>query len=633
MRTRLLLMTLALAACQDSTTPTAPAGYTVQITGPSQPLRVREQVQLTAEVRDDMGSVVPAPMLIWSTNKPEIATVTSTGLLSALAPGRVVVTASTGGNSASLSLDILAAPPALLTISAPSDSIRVGKTLGFSASVRALNGDRLPTPPLTWSVDAPAVASINSSGLLTALTPGRVHVAARAGDLHAAFTVEVLSIAPSMILLTSPESTMRPGATLQLSASVTAPLNYPLPNAPVTWGTDRSDIVSINQSGRVTAVSPGTAKLSATSGSATASLTITVLPSIPGALQVTGLDHTLHPGDQVTLRAVVTSTTGLPMPTAEVTWQSSQPSVATVSPTGLLSAVAPGAALVTATAGSASGPAYVLVLGPPGTPVPGQGLIAFFRATASDTSLEVRTGEGTLLVSSKVHPVDPTGDGTASLSIHPSMQFVSFDCAPQICNLAVPGGTVTPLPLPSGDYRHPAWFAAGQEMFVEQGWTSLAHLDVPGAAVVPYRTPFYANAPIPSPTGEFVLYQCDYLKQYDDPADLCLLQGATGAVTLFHWGASAASWSTLGSVAYTRMTTDGRSLVIEPFQSNRDPVGPGAQEYSGFEDVTATAWSPDASRLAMVRNGKLWIASMPGVTNPVEIAHVEGTTIFGLSWR
>jgi hypothetical protein len=118
----------------------------------------------------------------------------------------------------------------------------------------------------------------------------------------------------------------------------------------------------------VTAVGPGTAQITASSGGQSGSATVTVTPPVtvtavtvaPTTLALTGIGVTGQ------LTATVTTSAGVAA-SPTVTWTSSNPSIATVAGTGAtatVTSVAPGAAQITATAGGQSGVAAVTVTPP-----------------------------------------------------------------------------------------------------------------------------------------------------------------------------------------------------------------------------------------------------------------------------
>lgn len=155
------------------------------------------------------------------------------------------------------------------------------------------------------------------------------------------------------------------GTTGSLVASVVSARGIALTNATVSWTTDNSSVATVGPSGTtttVTAVGSGTASITATSGGVSATATVTVTGRVlsvtvnPATLQVSA-------GATGTLTAVVNADLGV---SRTVTWETSAPNVATVSPSGVVTAVSRGSATITARStadATKSGSAIVTVPG------------------------------------------------------------------------------------------------------------------------------------------------------------------------------------------------------------------------------------------------------------------------------
>ena len=151
------------------------------------------------------------------------------------------------------------------------------------------------------------------------------------------------------------------GATAQLTATVKDQFGATMGSATVTWGSSAAAVATVSATGLVTAVSNGTATVTATSGSASTSATVTV--------QQTAATIVLEPtsialesvGETTSVTALVKDRLSNVIEGASVTWTSSDPAIVTVDASGLLTAVTNGAATITASSGSTSTTASVLV--------------------------------------------------------------------------------------------------------------------------------------------------------------------------------------------------------------------------------------------------------------------------------
>jgi hypothetical protein len=152
------------------------------------------------------------------------------------------------------------------------------------------------------------------------------------------------------VAVTPGTQTLLAGQTLQLSAAVTGGYGTPT----VTWKSSNLAVASVSAAGLVTANIPGTATITASSGGIDGTAVVIV-----GAASVAVSPGTsaLVAGQTVQLAAAVTGVLGTP----SVSWQSSNPLVASVSATGLVTGNIAGTATITASSSGASAATVVTV--------------------------------------------------------------------------------------------------------------------------------------------------------------------------------------------------------------------------------------------------------------------------------
>ena len=154
-------------------------------------------------------------------------------------------------------------------------AMTVGDTHTFRATVSPTNAT---DKSVTWSSSAPTILSINAqSGAAEALAEGSATITARAGDVSASISVEVVAAVVEVESVTiSPETVepLLPEEQVQLSATVT-PDNAT--DKSVAWESLNEDVATVDQTGLVTAVAEGEATIRATAGDQSASLNVTVL--------------------------------------------------------------------------------------------------------------------------------------------------------------------------------------------------------------------------------------------------------------------------------------------------------------------------------------------------------------------
>lgn len=203
---------------------------------------------------------------------------------------------------------------------------------------------------VTWTSSDAAVVAVTTGGLLNGVAAGSATVTATSADrgFTASCSVTVSSVAvPVASIVTNKKSTtILAGSAEQLMATI---LPLAATNQNVTWASSNPWIVTVGPGGLVSAVAAGSAVITVTSndGVYSASFTVTVATVAVAAAGVTLNKSSLTLGtgsfEQLTVALSPSNATN-----QNITWTSSNQAVATVGPGGLVTAVAAGAAVITA---------------------------------------------------------------------------------------------------------------------------------------------------------------------------------------------------------------------------------------------------------------------------------------------
>ncbi|MCH2464111.1 MAG: BspA family leucine-rich repeat surface protein, partial [Gemmatimonadetes bacterium] len=121
-----------------------------------------------------------------------------------------------------------------------------------------------------------AVATVSSSGLVTAVADGTATGTATSGALTATATVTVAQVAAGISLSESALTFASLADTTHLTATVTDASGETISGATVTWTTSDAAVATVSSTGLVTSVADGTATVTATSGALTATASVTV---------------------------------------------------------------------------------------------------------------------------------------------------------------------------------------------------------------------------------------------------------------------------------------------------------------------------------------------------------------------
>jgi hypothetical protein len=180
-------------------------------------------------------------------------------------------------------------PPAPLTISgAPVTAVSVGAKVQLTASEAA-----------TWASSAANVASVDGTGLVTAVAAGTASITATAtADVNRKATVTITVVAPAVRSVTvSPTSAiLKPGDTQGFVANVDADAGVA---RTVTWSSSNTAVATVNATGVVTAVTPGAATITATSTANTTvsgAAALTVRAPTPATISIQNITIAGVPG-------------------------------------------------------------------------------------------------------------------------------------------------------------------------------------------------------------------------------------------------------------------------------------------------------------------------------------------------
>ena len=345
-----------------------------------------ESETLTATVIPDDAT---DPTVTWSSSDERIATVKD-GVVTGVAVGLATITATAGDKSATCAVTVSEAYIPVTEISLDKDKLEMteGDTETLTATVKP---DDATDKTVTWSSSDEAIATV-VDGVVTAITEGTVVITATAGDKSATCQVIVNKkfIPVTKVTLNKTSMVLIPGETETLKATVEPD---DATDKTVTWSSSNERVATVVD-GVVTAVSEGTAVITATAGDKSATCQVTVSkPVIP----VTGLsiDKTeleLIKGEYDIITATVTPDDAT---YKSVTWSSADETIATVDKNGKVTGTGGGVTTVTASIGDLEATCTVTVT------VPVESI------TLDKTSLTMKVGE-TATLKATVKPDDAT---------------------------------------------------------------------------------------------------------------------------------------------------------------------------------------------------------------------------------
>ena len=322
-------------------------------------------VQLAAAVRDQYDRVMAGAEVAWSSRDASVATVDESGRVTAAGNGEATITARSGAVSGSASVTVRQEPAAATL--APDSLLlaALGDTARLEATVTDANGHPIDDARVVWASADASVATVDESGLVTAVSAGRATVTAAAGEARADVAIIVELRAVSITIGPPVLEFAALGDTARLNATVTDANGHPIDDARVVWASADASVATVDESGLVSAAGNGSAMVKATSGSASGEVAVTVAQIATRMTISPPRLFLIADGDTASLVVAVLDANGREVAGAMVAWSTADSSIAVVDRTGLVSAAGAGNTEVTAAHDSLTASAAVEVAAPP----------------------------------------------------------------------------------------------------------------------------------------------------------------------------------------------------------------------------------------------------------------------------
>jgi len=180
------------------TTPTPAVVSSVAVSAPTTSMAPGATSTFTATVKDASGNTL-ARTVSWSSSADGVATVSQSGVVTAVAAGTANIQATSEGKSGSTSLTVVAAV-ASVVLAQDSVSVQYGGTATLAATARDAAGAALTGRTIAWASSDPAIATVSAAGVVTAVLPGVVTITASTEGKQATMKVRIVAADISRII-------------------------------------------------------------------------------------------------------------------------------------------------------------------------------------------------------------------------------------------------------------------------------------------------------------------------------------------------------------------------------------------------------------------------------------------------
>jgi uncharacterized protein YjdB len=339
--TLIILLVVALSSCTSNARQDQPQLTSLGVSPAKATMATGTTQQFTATGRlTDGSSQDMTAAVVWNTQNPSVAVISSSGLVTAKSAGSTAITATSGSVAGSMSLTVVAATLKSIAITPANATLSRNATQQFTATATLGDGSTQNlSGSVTWSSVTPSVATISATGLATALAAGTSTIQASSGDVTGSATLTVTAASLSSIVVTPANPSIAKGLTDQFTATggYSDASTQNITNS-VTWSSSNPSVATISVSGLATSVAAGSSTVQAALGSIKGATTLTVAASSAALMVLVVSPQNPVLSDASSTQSFTAighysdgSTQDL---TNSASWNSSNPGAATVNSTG-----------------------------------------------------------------------------------------------------------------------------------------------------------------------------------------------------------------------------------------------------------------------------------------------------------
>ncbi len=317
---------------------------TLKITGKETTVYTTKTLKLTAAFTP---SDTDYKTVKWTSSNTKVATVSSKGVVTATGKGKATITAtSTFDSKIKATYKITVKKKVQVQavyLNSDEKTVYVGKTYKL---VSAMNPENATFPEVTWKTSNKKIAKVDKNGKVTAVKKGTAVITCTSVDnpkVSATCIINV-KIKTKDVELPTKKLTLYVGKTHTLKAEV-LPSNAS--NKKVTWSSSDKKVATVSKSGKITAKKPGTATITVKtkSGGYKATCKITVKKYVKlKSFKLNKTSLSIQNGKSYTLKGVFSPSNAS---VKDLTWKSSDKSIATVSSKGVVKGIKPGKCIIT----------------------------------------------------------------------------------------------------------------------------------------------------------------------------------------------------------------------------------------------------------------------------------------------
>lgn len=301
------------------------------------------------------------PAVVWKSEDESVALVDETGTVSAVSPGKTVISCEAADGSGVVSRCDVQVAKAVdhISLEQTSETLLVGADAALSSTALTISftPEDATFRNAIWSSSDEAVATVDDNGLVSAVAPGKAVISAVSADPRAKNQTPVkcnitVGEAVSSLSFGEADDRLQKGSSMRLSLNI---LPETAMNKTVAWSSSDESVAVVNANGMIRGIGTGKAVITAaaTDGSdITAEKEITVFQPVTGVVAKERGQIVIFAGQSKSVHATVQPEDAS---NKKLTWTSSDPSIASVDQNGSVNGRSQGFVTITAEANDGSG--------------------------------------------------------------------------------------------------------------------------------------------------------------------------------------------------------------------------------------------------------------------------------------
>lgn len=267
--------------------PVTPTVNSVTVSPASVTLDPNGTQQLTATV--DATPASADKSVTWTSSDPSVATVSESGLVTAVAQGTATITATsnldnTKSGTCNITVNAPAAPIPVTAIALNKSTTTIAIGDSETLTINYTPADANTGKAVNWTSSNTSVATVDNSGKVIGVTVGTATITATSttdASITASCAVTIQAVAVTGVSINPTSANLQIGGSTDLTYTI-LPANAT--DKSVSWSSSNTAVATVND-GHVTALTAGTATITVTTTdgnkTATCSVTVTTGPPVP----------------------------------------------------------------------------------------------------------------------------------------------------------------------------------------------------------------------------------------------------------------------------------------------------------------------------------------------------------------